>query len=95
MVVLIAWGKVHPFLSLILGAAVLGVVAGVAPDKIVTSFSAGVGSTVGGVGLLIALGAMIGGLLAESGGADRHRRTGSSTGSPAPPCPGRWPGSPR
>ncbi|MFC4145798.1 GntP family permease [Micromonospora mangrovi] len=70
VVLLIAWGKVHPFLSLILGAAVLGVVAGVAPDKIITSFSGGVGSTVGGVGLLIALGAMIGGLLAESGGAD-------------------------
>ncbi|MCW3817791.1 GntP family permease [Micromonospora sp. DR5-3] len=71
VVLLIAWGKVHPFLALILGAAVLGVVAGVAVDKIVTSFSAGVGSTVGGVGLLIALGAMIGGLLAESGGADK------------------------
>ncbi|MGK5443231.1 SLC13 family permease [Micromonospora sp. URMC 105] len=70
VVLLIAWGKVHPFLSLILGAAVLGVVAGVSADKIVTSFSGGVGSTVGGVGLLIALGAMIGGLLAESGGAD-------------------------
>ncbi|MGV9369058.1 GntT/GntP/DsdX family permease [Micromonospora tulbaghiae] len=70
VVVLIAWGKVHPFLALILGAAVLGVVAAVPVDKIVTSFSGGVGSTVGGVGLLIALGAMIGGLLAESGGAD-------------------------
>ncbi|MFD6661457.1 SLC13 family permease [Micromonospora chalcea] len=70
VVLLIAWGKVHPFLSLILGAAVLGVVAAVPVDKIVTSFSGGVGSTVGGVGLLIALGAMIGGLLAESGGAD-------------------------
>ncbi|MDG4759864.1 SLC13 family permease [Micromonospora sp. WMMD710] len=70
VVLLIAWAKVHPFLSLILGAAVLGVVASVAPDKMITSFTAGVGSTVGGVGLLIALGAMIGGLLAESGGAD-------------------------
>ncbi|MEH0933767.1 GntP family permease [Micromonospora psammae] len=70
VVLLIAWGKVHPFLSLILGAAVLGVVAGVTPEAIVKSFSGGVGSTVGGVGLLIALGAMIGGLLAESGGAD-------------------------
>ncbi|MFI7433032.1 GntT/GntP/DsdX family permease [Micromonospora haikouensis] len=70
VVVLIAWGKVHPFLALILGAGVLGVAAGVGPEAIVTSFSGGVGSTVGGVGLLIALGAMIGGLLAESGGAD-------------------------
>ncbi|MCF0093127.1 High-affinity gluconate transporter [Micromonospora sp. MH99] len=70
VVLLIAWAKVHPFLSLILGAAVLGVVASVAPDKMITSFTGGVGTTVGGVGLLIALGAMIGGLLAESGGAD-------------------------
>lgn len=48
----------------------LGVVAGVAATDIVRSFTTGVGATVGSVGLLIALGAMIGGLLAESGGAD-------------------------
>ena len=70
VVLLIAWAKWHPFLALILGAAVLGVVAGAAPDATVTSFTAGVGSTVGSVGLLIALGSMIGALLAESGGAD-------------------------
>jgi GntP family gluconate:H+ symporter len=71
VVVLITVLKVHPFLALILGSAVLGVVAGVKVADIVTSFSAGVGSTVGNVGLLIALGAMIGGLLTASGGADR------------------------
>jgi GntP family gluconate:H+ symporter len=71
VVVLITVLKVHPFLALILGSAVLGVVAGVSVSDIVTSFSAGVGSTVGNVGLLIALGAMIGGLLTASGGADR------------------------
>src|SRR3954470_16456188 len=70
VVVLITWLKVHPFLALILGSAVLGVVAAVPPGDIVTSFQSGVGTTVGGVGLLIALGAMIGGMLAESGGAD-------------------------
>ncbi len=71
VVLLITWLKVHPFLALILGSAVLGSVAGLAPDKTVESFTKGVGSTVGSVGLLIALGAMIGGLLADSGGADR------------------------
>jgi gluconate:H+ symporter, GntP family len=71
VVVLITWLKVHPFLALIGGSAVLGVVAGVGANDIVTSFTAGVGSTVGSVGVLIALGAMIGGLLTESGGADR------------------------
>jgi GntP family gluconate:H+ symporter len=71
VILLIAVGKVHPFLSLVFGALVLGVVAGFGPEETITSFSAGVGSTVGGVGLLIAVGAMIGGLLSESGGADR------------------------
>src|SRR5919205_2123586 len=71
VVVLITVLKVHPFLALIIGSAVLGVVAGVGVSDIVTSFTAGVGSTVGSVGLLIALGAMIGGLLTASGGADR------------------------
>jgi gluconate:H+ symporter, GntP family len=70
VVLLIAWAKWHPFLSLILGSAVLGLVAGASPGAVVTSFSTGLGSTVGSVGLLIALGSMIGALLAQSGGAD-------------------------
>jgi GntP family gluconate:H+ symporter len=71
VVVLITVLKVHPFVALIIGSAVLGVVAGVSPVDIITSFTTGLGSTTGSVGLLIALGAMIGGLLTASGGADR------------------------
>ncbi|GIF20788.1 GntP family gluconate:H+ symporter [Actinoplanes tereljensis] len=70
VVLLIAWAKWHPFLALILGSATLGLVAGASPGTTVTSFTTGLGSTVGSVGLLIALGSMIGALLAESGGAD-------------------------
>src|SRR4051794_8304722 len=71
VVVLITVLKVHPFLALILGSAVLGAVAGVSGGDVVTSFTTGFGTTMGSVGLLIALGAMIGGLLTHSGGADR------------------------
>jgi GntP family gluconate:H+ symporter len=70
VVVLITWLKVHPFLALILGSAVLGLVAQLGADKTIASFQAGLGTTMGTVGILIALGAMIGGLLADSGGAD-------------------------
>jgi GntP family gluconate:H+ symporter len=70
VVVLIAWAKFHPFLALIMGSAVLGLVAGASPGDTVTSFTNGLGSTTGSVGLLIALGSMIGALLAQSGGAD-------------------------
>jgi GntP family gluconate:H+ symporter len=41
------------------------------PGDIVTSFTTGFGSTTGSVGVLIALGAMIGKMLEDSGGANR------------------------
>jgi GntP family gluconate:H+ symporter len=70
VIVLIAWAKWHPFLALVIGSAVMGLVAALGPSKTVTSFTTGLGTTVGTIGLLIALGSMIGALLAESGGAD-------------------------
>jgi GntP family gluconate:H+ symporter len=71
IVVLIVVMKMHPFLSLILGSAFVGLAAAVPLPMIVTNFEDGVGSTLKEVGLLIALGAMLGKLLADSGGADR------------------------
>ena len=71
IVVLITKLKIHPFLSLVLGSLVLGLAAGMPVDKLLKSFSGGVGSTVASVGILIALGAMLGKLLADSGGADQ------------------------
>ncbi|MFC3850666.1 gluconate:H+ symporter [Corynebacterium hansenii] len=70
IVALIVWGKLHPFLSLMLGSAVLALVAGIGLTDTFTAFTKGVGSTVGGTGVLIALGAIIGMLLVKSGGAD-------------------------
>ena len=71
IILLITWLKVHPFLALSIGAVGVGVGAGLAPAAAVTSFSAGFGSTMAGVGILVGFGAMFGKLLADSGGADR------------------------
>ncbi|SDI86866.1 gluconate:H+ symporter, GntP family [Frankineae bacterium MT45] len=71
IVLLITVLKMHPFLALMLGSAFVGFAAGVGAAKIVTNFEAGVGATLQEVGLLIALGAMLGKLLADSGGADQ------------------------
>ena len=71
VVVLIVWAKFHPFLALMLGTAVLGAVAAVAPLDVLHAFIEGLGTTFGTVGLLIALGAMLGKLLADSGGANQ------------------------
>jgi len=70
IVVLITVLKMHPFLALILGSAALGLVAWISPTATLTSFTNGFGSTAGAVGLLIALGAILGEILADSGGAD-------------------------
>ncbi|MFJ6694902.1 gluconate:H+ symporter [Streptomyces sp. NPDC091272] len=71
IVLLITKFKVHAFLALTIGSLALGAFAGAPLDKVITSFTAGLGSTVAGVGVLIALGAILGKLLADSGGADQ------------------------
>jgi GntP family gluconate:H+ symporter len=71
IIALITWLKVSPFLALTVGALGVGIGAGMAPADALTSFTKGFGDTAGGVGVLIALGAMFGKMLADSGGADR------------------------
>ncbi|WP_330333989.1 GntP family permease [Streptomyces sp. NBC_00536] len=70
IILLITRFKMHAFLALTIGSLALGVFAGAPLDKTITSFTAGLGATVAGVGVLIALGAILGKLLADSGGAD-------------------------
>jgi gluconate:H+ symporter, GntP family len=71
VVVLITQFKVHPFIALILGSGAVGLGAGLAAADVIKQFESGFGSTLGGVGILVALGTMLGKLLADSGGADR------------------------
>jgi gluconate:H+ symporter, GntP family len=70
IVLLITQLKLHPFLSLTLGSLVVAIIAGENLGDAIESYSTGFGTTAAGVGTLIALGAMFGKLLADSGGAD-------------------------
>ncbi|RKS80393.1 GntP family gluconate:H+ symporter [Motilibacter peucedani] len=63
--------KLHPFVSLTLGALLAAGVSGFGLSKGADSFSKGFGTTTASVGILIALGAMLGRLLVDSGGADQ------------------------
>lgn len=77
----VSWGKLNPFIALLLGSAALGLIAGLSVQDIVASFSIGLGDakgTAGGagktfadVGILVALGAVLGRFLADSGGASQ------------------------
>jgi gluconate:H+ symporter, GntP family len=71
VVALIVWAKFHAFLALTIGALFVGVFSGIELAKVTTSYETGAGGVLGYVGVLIALGAMLGKLLADSGGADK------------------------
>jgi len=69
--VLISVLKIAPFLSILLGTFLAGASAGLPLEKIASSFSKGAGSLLGEAGIIIALGAMLGALMADSGAADK------------------------
>ncbi|AMH43834.1 MULTISPECIES: GntT/GntP/DsdX family permease [Burkholderiaceae] len=81
LILLITRVKLHPFLALILASAFLGVSAGLAPTAVIRTFEKGFGSILSSVGLVVGLGTMLGGLLLESGGADRIANTFIGLGS--------------
>ncbi|MFG2331914.1 gluconate:H+ symporter [Streptomyces sp. NPDC048604] len=71
IVLLITKFKLHAFLALTIGSLALGAFAGAPLGATLDSFTTGLGKTVASVGVLIALGAILGKLLADSGGADQ------------------------
>jgi gluconate:H+ symporter, GntP family len=75
IIVLVTWLRMHPFPALMIGSLFVGLVAGLGPTDTIASFEKGVGAVLGSVGLILALGTMLGKLLADSGGADRIAAT--------------------
>lgn len=63
--------RFHPLLALLLTAIFVGFTSGLDIDKIVKSIETGAGSTLGETGVTIALGAMVGKILSDSGTSDR------------------------
>lgn len=71
LVALIAIFKLNPFLSLLLASLALAVATHMPLQTVVHSFEAGLGATLGHIAVVVALGTMLGKMMAESGGADR------------------------
>lgn len=69
VVLLITWVRVPAFLALALGSIFVGFAARIPLADIGRAFQAGMGDTLGSIAMVIALGTVIGKLLAESGGA--------------------------
>jgi GntP family gluconate:H+ symporter len=75
LLVLITRFKVNPFVSLLLAAGFVGIASGMPLVKVVDSIKEGMGGTLGFIAIVLALGTMLGKLMAESGGAERIART--------------------
>lgn len=71
LVLLISWGKIHPFLAFLLTSIFAGYVLGLPVDKIPGSIEKGLGSMLGSLVAIICLGAMFGKLIAQSGAAQK------------------------
>ncbi|SEJ97232.1 gluconate:H+ symporter [Pseudomonas sp. NFR16] len=75
IIVLISATKLPPFLSILVGTFIAGIGAGLPAEAVAKAFSKGAGGILGEAGIIIALGAMLGALMAESGAADRIAST--------------------
>ena len=69
LLILIARVRLHPALALCIAAMGLGVASGMPLKQVPLSFTAGVGNLMGHIAIVLALGAILGRLLASSGGA--------------------------
>ena len=69
LLVLIIAARIHAFLALIIVSFVTAIATGVPANQIIPTLTAGFGSTLATVALLVGLGAMLGRMLETSGGA--------------------------
>ncbi|HEX2536599.1 MAG TPA: gluconate:H+ symporter [Chitinophagaceae bacterium] len=71
LILLITWGKLNPFIAFIIVSLTAGLLLGIPLQKITGSVQKGFGDMLGSLVIIIALGAMLGKLVAESGAAQR------------------------
>lgn len=75
LLILIIRFKLHPIISMMLSAVIIGVGAGMPLSMISETVEKGVGKTLQGIALLVGLGSMFGGILEASGGAQKIAET--------------------
>ena len=76
VIALMIWGRVHAFIALLLGGLLVGLLSPIIPmDTVPGAVAANLGRVAGGVAIVIALAAVIGECLLDSGAAERISRT--------------------
>jgi GntP family gluconate:H+ symporter len=75
LILLIAVAKLNPLITLLVTSVALGLVTGMRPQNVMHAFEQGVGATLGHIAIVVALGTMLGKMMAESGGAQQIAET--------------------
>ena len=75
LVMLVTWLKLNSFIALAVASLAAGVGAGMDVSKVAGAFEKGVGDMLGSIAMVIGLGAVLGQMLAESGGAKKLATT--------------------
>ncbi len=75
LILLIAVVKLNPVITLFVVSLSLAIAAGMPFPTVIRSFEAGVGGTLGHIAIIVALGTMLGKMMAESGAADQIANT--------------------
>ncbi len=71
LIIMIAWGKVQPLLAFVIASIAAALLLGMPIDTIPKSIDKGIGDMLGSLAVLLALGAMFGKLIADSGAAQK------------------------
>src|SRR5690606_6778692 len=71
LVLLIVWAKINPFIAFLISAILAGFLLGIPVQHIAGSIQKGMGDLLGGLVVIIIMGAMLGKLVADSGAAQR------------------------
>ncbi|MFU2113813.1 gluconate:H+ symporter [[Pasteurella] aerogenes] len=71
LILLISLWKMNTFIALIIVSAGAALAFGIPVDKVATTIESGIGGTLGHIALIFGLGAMLGRLVADAGGAQR------------------------
>ncbi|MFE7084461.1 SLC13 family permease, partial [Priestia megaterium] len=75
LLLLITVAKLNPFISLLITSILVGFATGMNLPDIIASMKTGLGNTLSLLAIVLALGTMLGKMMAESGGAERIAHT--------------------
>ena len=71
LILMVAVFKLNPFITLFVVSLALAMTSGMPFASVIRSFEAGVGGTLGHIAIIVALGTILGKMMAESGGSDQ------------------------